>query len=321
MRWGDIYLSSCATVLGQRELTADAVAQGRYDASDWAAGGYESVCVAGDGPPVDMAVQAAHRALARSSVNAEDITLLLHASCGPQAPEHVAAASYIHRHAVGGTGCALEIKQSYNGGMAALQLAAGYLRAETFGAAALVTTSGKFALPAVDRYRADPGNVLADGATGVVLSRRGGVGRLLSSVIVGDGSFSDVTMAVAAERGGFGLMNRLQSQSVRLALRDADLAADAIHWWVGAHLGLGQVDRAFHRTMGIDEDNTTGKWGRTVGRLGAGDQFAGLTRLLEAAAMREGDLVALYGLGSGLSYSCAIVEIVGQPNWLVDLLE
>jgi 3-oxoacyl-[acyl-carrier-protein] synthase-3 len=337
MRWEDVYISSCATVLGQRELTADAVAQGRYDAEGWLAGGYESVCVAGDGPPVDMAVQAAQRALARSAVNTEDVNLLLHASCGPQAPDHVAAASYIQGHTVGGTGCALEIKQSYNGGIAALHLAAAHLRAESFGAAALVTTSDKFALPSVDRYRADPGIVLADGATGVVLSRSGGVARLLSSVVVGDGSFSEVVAFGVAERDTARTtfltepqspllsmvrsMSMLQLQSVRLALRDARLGAEAIRWWVCDHVGLARLDRTFHRVMGIDEANTTAKWGRTVGRLGAGDQVAGLTWLLEGTAVQVGDRVALCGTGRGLSYGCAIVEIITEPNWLCDVLD
>lgn len=337
MRWDDVYISSCATVLGQRERTADAVAQGRYDAADREADGYESVCVAGAGPAMDMAVQAARRALARSAVNSEDVRLLLHASCGPQGPAHVAAASYIQGHTVGGTGCSLEIKQFSNGGMAALQLGACYLVAESSRAAVLLTTGDKFRQPTIDRYRCDPGNVLGDGATGLVLSRCGGVARLLSTVVIGDGSFSDFNVGgitrggpehadFLAEHGArligmVGSMSLLQAQSVELALRDAGTDAADISRWVCSHVGQTQVDQQFRKTMGIEEADTTWEWGRTVGHLGAGDQIAGLNRLLETGALRAGERVALCGMGTGFTYSCAIVEILGVPTWVTEVLD
>lgn len=331
MLWKDMYVSGCAAVLGDREDVGTAVAAGRYPREDMVADGYLSVSVTGDGAAMDLAVAAVGAALARSDVDHADIRLIIHASCGPQGPAHIAPASYVQGRSVGGTGCALEVKQFSNGGMAALELAAAYLSAAPAPAAALLTTSDTFRLPSIDRYRSDPGNILADGATGVVLSRRGGVAMLLCTTVLGDGAYSDLRVSdtswTASDRERFlvehghrllemvGSMSALQQRSVAQALAETGLGSGDISRWVFANVGLAQVDQEFRRTFGIDESRTTWEWGRTVGHLGAGDQIAGLTHLLETGAVRAGDRIALCGMGSGFSFSCAVLEIVEEPGW------
>jgi hypothetical protein len=56
-------------------------------------------------------------------------------------------------------------------------------------------------------------------------------------------------------------------------------------------------------------------WSRTVGHLGAGDQFAGLARLIELCEVRPGDPVLLLGVGAGFTWSGAMVEILELPDW------
>lgn len=339
MRWDDIYLAGCAAVLGDREDVAAAVAAGRYAREDMEADGYRSVCATDTGTAMDLAVAAAGTALTRSGVDHADVRLILHASCGPQGPEHIAPASYVQGRSVRGTGCALEVKQFSNGGMAALELAAAHLSAGPTPAAALLSTGDTFRLPAIDRYRSNPGNVLADGATGLVLTRggtRGGaVAALLCTTILGDGAYSDLEVGDASWAGAgrerflvehgrrllemVGSMSALQRRCVAQALGETGLDSADITRWVFPNGGLAQVDHDFRTTFGIDESRTTWQWGRTVGHLGAGDQVAGLTHLLETGALRAGDLVALCGMGTGFSFSSAVLEILAPPTWAAEV--
>jgi 3-oxoacyl-[acyl-carrier-protein] synthase-3 len=330
MRWSDIYISASAAVLGHRVDIATAVADGRYDPTLQRAHGYRSVCVADGGLPVDMAVQAARAALARSRVDASDIRLVVHASSTRQGPDELAPASYIQGRTFDGTASALEVKQSCNGALAALEVASAYLSTAPARSSALLTTSEMFADEA--RYREDPGCVGADGATGVVLSRGTGVARLLSTAVVGDGRFADVGVALdqsgAADRQAATMQQRkrlllamlesmfaVQRETIEGALADADAKSTEISRWVFPNIGANMVDREFRKGFGIDDSRTTWEWGRTVGHLGTGNQFAGLTHLLEVGAVRTGDRVALCGNGVGFSYGCAVLEIVREPDW------
>ncbi len=134
-----------------------------------------------------MTVAAAKKALARSGTAADDIALFLHATTSFQGLDHFTPVSYILDRAVGGTAPALEVKQACNGGMASIEVAAAYLSAMRSGPdSALVTTGDKFNLPGYDRYRSDKGMLRGDGATALVLSRRPGVARLLSTALLDD---------------------------------------------------------------------------------------------------------------------------------------
>ncbi|MEU4569780.1 3-oxoacyl-[acyl-carrier-protein] synthase III C-terminal domain-containing protein [Micromonospora sp. NPDC023956] len=330
MRWTDIYVAGGASALGRREETATAVAEGRYDAAVRDADGFLAVSVADDdGPATDLAVRAARRALTRAAVPPERIRLLVHAGIGPQGPAHVAPASRVHGAAVGGVASAVEVRQSSNGGMTGIELAAAYLAAAPAGTAAMVTTADRFTR--VDRYRADAGNVLGDGGTALVLTRGTGVARLLSTVVLGDGRFADIGLAdssVFPDRPAFfaehghrlldlvAAMSQRQRESVRQALAEAGVAGPAgISRWAFDNVGLTMVDRDFRTELGIDDSVTCWEWGRTVGHLGAGDPAAGLVHLLETGAVGPGDRVALCGMGSGFTYSCAVVEVVDAPAW------
>lgn len=61
---------------------------------------------------------------------------------------------------------------------------------------------------------------------------------------------------------------------------------------------------------------TNWEWSRTVGHLGAGDQFASLAHLVDSGRARPGDRCVLIGVGAGYSWGCAVVEIDTVPDWL-----
>ncbi|MET7653906.1 MULTISPECIES: ketoacyl-ACP synthase III family protein [unclassified Streptomyces] len=347
MRWNGIHVNACAAVLGDPEDTGAAVARGRYDEAEAVADGYLSISVAEGGPAVELAVQAASAAMARATVPASDIALVVHSSCNNQGLEHFAPASYVQGRTIGGQAPAVEVKQYSNGGLAALEIAAAYLTAQPEQAAALLTTSDVFALPGFDRYRSDKGVVFGDGGTGLVLSRSGGVARLLSTAVISDGTYGAVYLGntpfeepgedapdgpvdlrgrrdAYLEEHGELLMKIVQSlterqqESVTVALRDAGLAAGDIDRWVLTNVGRTLDDVDFRDMFGIEDAATTWEWGRRVGHIGAADQIAGLTHLLETGAVGPGDKVALCGIGMGFTYACAVVEILGLPDWTDD---
>lgn len=341
MQWDDIYISAAAAELGRVEQVRDAVAEGRYDAEECDTDDYQSVRIVDDErSAVDLAVAAATEALERAGTN--DFGLLLHASVGHQGMDHFTPASYVHSKIGGGLAPALEVRQSSNGGMAALDVAAAYLSAMPAISSALVTTGDKFAPPAYDRYRTDQGMIMSDGGTAVVLSRTGGVAKLLSTALLGDplhgeayvgtDSWTDVSGARGwpidlrvrkvqhLEAGGniWEIVEHLttrQQEVVNTALADAKSTVDEIARFVFPNVGRSVQDWKGRGEVGITEERTTWAWGRTVGHLGGGDQVAGLTHLIESGQVRTGDKVVLAGIGSGWNYSAAVVEIVAEPSW------
>ncbi|MER7466108.1 ketoacyl-ACP synthase III family protein [Streptomyces sp. NPDC097981] len=344
MRWNGIYVNACAAVLGRREDVRTAVAEGRYDEAEAVSDGFLSISVAEDGPAVELAVRAADLTMDRATVAPEEIDLVVHSSCNHQGLDHFAPASYVQGRTIGGRAAAVEVKQYSNGGLAALEIAAAYLTARSDRAAALLTTSDVFALPGFDRYRSDKGVVFGDGGTGLVLSRQGGVARLLSTAVISDGTYGAVylgntpfaELAGTSQDGPVDLRGRRddyllengelllkivqslterQQESVTVALADAGLTARDIDRWVLTNVGRTLDDVDFRAMFGIEDANTTWEWGRRVGHIGAADQIAGLTHLLENGEIRPGDRVALCGIGMGFTYACAVVEILGQPAW------
>ncbi|QIS09874.1 ketoacyl-ACP synthase III family protein [Nocardia arthritidis] len=345
MRWNDIYIDSCAAKLGRRENVGTAVEEGRYDAKEAAVEGYWSVCVADQGPAIAFAVTAAERALKRTEVAPPDFVIVLHSSCSNQGLDHFAPASYVQGRTIGGVAAAMEVKQYSNGGLAALEIGAAYLQASSKTSAALLTTSDIFALPAFDRYRSDKGVVFGDGGTGLVLTRRSGVAKLLSTNVISDGTYGAVYIGNDIGTGIVGSdtvvgpvdlrarrkeylidnmallmkvvesMTKRQCDSVRGALADADLSCRDIDRWILTNVGQSMVDRQFNHEFAIEEVATTWNWGREVGHLGAADQIAGLTYLLETGALNPGDRVALCGVGMGFTYACAVLEIIERPEW------
>ncbi|WP_213454848.1 ketoacyl-ACP synthase III family protein [Rhizomonospora bruguierae] len=306
------------------------MADGRCDPEFRETHGYLSVSVLEDQRGVlDPAVEAGRAALSRAGVPAGEVRLVVHASSETHGPDDLPPASYIQGRTVGTTALAVELRQACNGALAALELAAAYLSTAPAPASALVTTSDRNP-PGTDRYRAGQGELAGDAATAVVLSRGAGVARLLSTAVVGDGRYLGTVAAdpgeypsraafLAEQRRRLRPMLRAMSThertSVETALADAGLVSADISRWVFANVGQFLVDQEFRKRFGIAESMTTWEWGRTVGHLGAGNQLAGLTHLVETGAVRVGDRVALCGNGVGFSYGCAILEISTEPAW------
>jgi 3-oxoacyl-[acyl-carrier-protein] synthase III len=332
MRVDSLFIAGMGTFLPPAVDVGQAVAEGRYPPEEAAETELQSVLVAGREAPPEMAVQAAREALERSGVPPEAICLCLHASICFQGLEFYPVASYIHHAAVGpSSALALEVKALSNGGLCALEVAASYLAADRSRTAALLTTADKFCLPWIDRWRSDTGMVMADGAAALVLSRRGGVARVLSVATVGDSSleglhrgedaFTEAPLPIDVHRrkraylaqvGLDHMLRRFRSglrASVDRALSDARTDLRELARFVLPNVGRILLQREYFEALEIPEARTTWSWGRRIGHLGAGDQIAGLAHLIDSGAVSPGDRCLLMGVGAGFSWTCAVIEI------------
>lgn len=299
--------------------------------------GYESIAVAGDEAGADMAVRAARTAVRRGGLDPAAYDLVLHASSWFQGLDWWPAASYVAGQSVSHRAVAFDVQQRSNGGLGALHLAAGQLQS---GAAntALLTTGDHFGPPMVDRWATQFYTIFGDAGTALVLSTAGGFARLLSTAVHADTSLepwsradSALTLApgqlspvpvlqrfVAFSRNpaSKGSWERLETAMLRArddALADAGLALADIERVVVPHVHRGDGRSENYDALGFTEEQSVWEFGRRVGHLGAGDQFAALNHLVEEKALHPGDRVLLAGVGVGYSVSAAVIEIVDTP--------
>ncbi|SHI50307.1 3-oxoacyl-[acyl-carrier-protein] synthase-3 [Nocardiopsis flavescens] len=300
--------------------------------------GIEAVRVSQGASGPEMAAEAARGALRMAGASRADLTL--HASTYHQGHDMWAPASYVQRVALGaGSGPAFEVRQMSNGGMAALELAAGHLLADPARTTALVTTGDRFCPPGFDRWTTDPGTLYADGGTALVLSTRDGFARVLAAATVSDpglegmqrgrrpfgaaplehGSPVDVESARRAfvsEHGLDGVLERIdagQDRVVDLVLEEAGLKLGDLDRFVLPHLGRARMRAHFFDRFGIAPQASTWEWGRGVGHLGAGDQCAGLHHLVTTGGLAPGQRCLLVGVGAGFTWSAAVVELLRTP--------
>ena len=331
----ELYVAAASSWLPGRMTLDDAEQAGLAERARVWNTGIESACVSTDKSAPEMAVLAARAALELGKTRPEDLDLLLHACAYHQGYDLWPPASYIQRFSGGGSCPAIEVRQMSNGGMVALQLAAGYLRAGDR-SAALVTTADRFCLPGFDRWRSDPSAVFGDGGTAVVLSTRTGFARVRGLVTVSDSAleyggrgeqFSDAPLAAGApislnndplvrELGVVALLSRIeagQRKAFDQACAQADVKFSDIDWYALPNLGRTRMRAQFFEPFGIEPQRTTWARGRTIGHLGAGDQFDGLAHLVSEGALEPGQTCLLAGVGAGFTWTVGILEIIAKP--------
>lgn len=335
MRVEDVFVRGNGVRLPATLTVADAISSGECEPKLVARTDVVSVAVSPDESAAEMAVAAARTALEHAGSGSDDVELILHATTYHQGQDLWPVGSYIQRETVRNSCLALEIRQMSNGGLAALDLAVAYLAARP-GKDALLTTADRFCLPGIDRWRTDPGTPYGDGASAIVLSRRGGYAKLLSLAINADSDleplhrgdvpmglapfshrmpvdFEDAKQAFSRQYGlsyGINKANAGQAAAVEEALADADMKIGDADWVILPHFGRRRLDVNYLRPYDIEPERTTWEWSRTVGHLGAGDQFASLGHLVDEGLARPGQRIVMFGVGAGYSWGCAVLEMV-----------
>ncbi len=342
MRYEELYVAGVGSWLPGVMTPAEAVAAGEVDQRRANELLYESATVAGpEAAPAWMAAQAARQALARSAVPAERIGLVLHATNWFQGLDMWPVGSYVANEAGARHAQAFEVRQRCNGGMGALDLAAGFLSAATDrGSAALLTTGDRMALPRVNRWTIAGMGIYGDGGTALVLSKESGFARVISVHTEVDNSLELLargdeefmlrppsgTEAIDLDwRSQLAVDSELPDAIHRLlevlhttkdvVLADAGVPLEKIARLVIPHTRQGGGHRELENMLGIDEELTTWQFGKTVGHLASGDQFAGIGYLIEHKLVAPGDHVLVWGGGAGYTCTAAVLEILSVPEW------
>ena len=343
MRYRDLYVAGTGTWLPELVPVGRAVADGLLDPERAEQHQFRSAAVAGpdDPPPPEMAARAARVALGRAGLRKHALGLILHCANWFQGLDLWPAASYVGSAAGQRFVPSFEVRQRCNAGMGALELAAGYLSGGgQFGDAALITTGDRWAPPRVDRWNTVPISIYGDGGTALVLSREPGFARLVATCTCADNSLEElargddpftaqppdpsVTVDLAQRTraavrdslpDAFDRLSRLLNATIDGVLGEAGIARSKLARVVLPNTRQGSGHREMHDLLRIEADRTTWEYGRTVGHLASGDQFAGLDHLVTAALVGPGDHVLLWGGGAGYTCTAAVLEILDVPDW------
>jgi len=344
MRVGDIYLSGIGVFLPEIESIESAVERGLYRADQVESRGLTGAMVAGDISAPEMALQAAQDALKRSGHVAADLCLLLYADCWHQGPDGWEPQYYLQRHLVGDDLLAVEIKHGCNGVFSGMELSIGYLRGADEHKAAMVTASDNFGTAMMERWDAETGFVLGDGASALVLTKTPGFARLLStctstfskmeemhrgtgplfppSVTLGQPidfaarlrQFQEKMIAEGAGTEVMVVNHQRRIECLKVALADAELEVGDIKRVIVNNTSITEAT-AYLGVLGFSVPQSTWDFTRGLGHVGASDHVISLHHLLTTGQLEPGDNVLLYGVAPGFTYKCAILKIVDVPAW------
>lgn len=332
MRFDNVWITGTGGVLGELLPVRQAVADGRYAATDAAEAGMTSVSVSAE-PPPEMAVRAGRLALGGAKPG-----LHLHGAAGFQGIDLWSASCWIASQLLPGplAGLSMQVNALCNSGLAALELAATVLTARHDLSEALVTVADWFPESAVDRWNLDSGVLLGDGAAAAVLGRQGGRLRLLSCVSWsdpaleglqrGDEPFHAASPAAlkplvlrrlarefyaAGGRSPAGVVEA-HVRGVRTvmaqALEEAGTTLAEARWVVPPFVGRTAFRFGYAQPLGLDPARTLLGLGLTTGHMGGVDHLYALDHLLRGDLLAPGDKIALIGVGGGFTFSCAVLQ-------------
>lgn len=293
--------------------------------------------VAGDMPPVEMAVRAVRLALARWTGTADLIKLLLYVDIYPSGPEGWSPVAYLQREVLHGDMLGAGVRSGCNGVFHAMQLAAGQLLTMDGDASALLATADNVGSPLIDRWTVLDGFAMSDNATALVLSRRPGFARLraihtrtlpeLEQLHRGDeplhpagvvlGRKLDFTARARQFSKYFHftedtalMMFTALNEVVQQALAEADITvADVTRVAITTEPQPKPDERL--KALGISPEISTWPYGRTIGHS-PNDQLLALDHLLDEGELRPGDHFLMIGVGPGINFAAAVIEIVDE---------
>lgn len=337
MQIDDMYLGALGTWLPP-SVPAPAAPDGSAPDPDRLSG----ALVAGeDIAPPQMAARAVEELLRRGGLDAADIDILFHVSVFHQGPDGWLPQSYIQRETLGTPIPSVGIQQGCNGLFAALELAAGWLRAAPGRDTALLTAAENFDSPLVDRWSAHPGSWLGDSACALTLTTRHGFARVrsLDTVMVPEleqlhrgeeplfppGAPAGRQLDFGARAGQFRALNAVPDAQVRLAKARDGLLAQVLEesgtdladvaWVISLNTSRSHVQQRVMDPLGLPMSRSAWEFGSSFGHLGAGDQFVTLERMVAGGRVAPGDRVLMLGVGPGVSIGAAVVEILEVPDW------
>lgn len=311
-----------------------AVRNGLISEQDAQRSGYSALTTTVE-PPVELAVQAAHRTLDRAEFPAGDLDRLVHAWSHYQGYSFGSPAHFIAREIGAVNAVPLGLQQLCNGGTAGIELMAKEIVADTTVGHGLVTAADRFSEPGFDRW-GEIGLAYGDGASAVLVgpAPHGRAVRLLASASKAASEFEGMQRGTGPFTAALGDQGRIvprvhkrQFQDTHPELDFASTAqgimrelAIAVLDQSGTHQGDPKLKgialpRFYRETLGTFQpglEEACGvpvtPFGSDTGHLGSSDAMANLAELLETG--RPGDRWLLISGGGGFTWTALAVEAV-----------
>lgn len=341
-----IHISGIGVELPESVSVQDAAALGLYPVEEIEAHDLAGAAVAGDLPAPEMALRAARLAFSRCDVRPTDVDLLLYADSWHQGPDGWYPQAHLQRHLVGGSALAVEVRQGCGGMFSALDLALGYLRADPGRESALLVAADNYGTPLLDRWRAVPAAIFGDAATAVVLTKEPGFAEVLSvrhvtvpeaeqlhrgtlplfppSATTGETldftarltEFRAVARSIPGALAAFESINTRMQEITLAAVKDAGIELSDITRVAFTHMSRLVLQQRALQELGLRPEQTAWEFARTVGHLGASDQFAAFDHLLTAGELGPGDHLLMMSISPGFTLSAAVIKVLTLPPWL-----
>lgn len=345
MLLSDVFVAGLGVYLPDRVLSAeDAVASGEYDREESIRNEIHEVRGADGTSAPDLAIEAARAALSSSS-GEEPWVVGLHADLGFQGHDWWTPATYVARRLDLDVELCAEVRQGSCGGIVALTLASAMIAANAGRGPcrALVTAADAFAYPYVSRWTSEAQQVYGDGAAAVVVGSAPGPLRIAATahgtVPSLEQMYRNEEPATAPFEDGMPIDLRARKDRfltsvsdhetviretssllrsvVDDALAQAGVTEGEISYLVHPFLGRTVVTHYYRQVLAFDDARTPYGWAQSVGHLGAADCLAGLAHLANEGRLQVGQKVLLAGLGSGFSAAAVVLDVVADPQVLV----
>ena len=273
---------------------------------------------------VEMAAQAASKALARANVCAEEVDLVVFASAF--LPDYLIwDPSTALQHLIGThNATSLWVQQACVSSVTAFEVIAGRLLTQPKLSTVVLASANKVREESIDRVQSIA-SVLADGAAAAVLRRDAGRIRWLTTASETDGRFSDFfkfSLSQTCYRPRDEIRATLSKNDLdrfgeRIALGHASVLTKALEQ---AGRNRHDVSRLFYfhdnqgnlerlsRATGIPLEKMSIDF--SYGHMGAADQLFDLSQSWDR--LQEGELLALLGMGYGWQWACTLLEVNGR---------
>ncbi|KAA9163976.1 hypothetical protein FPZ12_008065 [Amycolatopsis acidicola] len=341
MRWTDVHIRGVGAALG------DIVALTDLPASDPGGTRQRAISLARGRTSMDLAVQAARNALDSVTMTTDGplpvLGLHFHSAIwrGSRGIDFWSCAAYV-RSRLGvpaGPGISTEINAMSNSLVGALDLSSRILSGSPETATIILTGGETFGAPAFDHLTADHGIAYGDGGSALILGHSPGLARVLATTSWTDPTLEELhrgharfVPAGATELGIESVRLRKQqylaavgaasvtqrstagiTQVMRQVLADVDLPISALDWVLLPHYGRRMLHNQCLAPLDLPVERTLQAAGDQWGHIGPNDQLIGLTHLFAQQAVEPGDLVALVGIGIGMTWTAAILQIETVP--------
>lgn len=327
----DLRISGVGVYLPPKQKASEAIEIGIYDEKSYLVDGIDAVGVEQVLMPADMAAIAACNAISMAGVTPTQVSYLMHSYLECQGPDFWDAAPRVALKSIGRHVPALDVRQSCNGAMGSMWLAA--TRGEEN--ATIITTADRFERPYINRWRGDQ-SIFGDGAAAAVIEQGHGFARIDSIITVAENLLEGECFSYPGEdldkfinfekrreyfysKGvdmfkHYNILQNMMQECINASLVEAEVELSEIRWFLPVISTKTRMKIQLEQFMSTDLQHSSWNFGRLTGHMGAGDQLAGLWWLLNENLVQVGDRIMMIGGGTGFTLTIAILTLLDTPK-------